>query len=61
MKLLVCDNCGARHHSAAAESLAAAGARCERCGSVLVVQEPGEREAVPVGPETGPGRLRRPG
>ena len=62
MKLLVCENCGARHYSASAERLVAQGAHCERCGSTLVVHdESAEREAAGVSAETAPGRLRRPG
>ena len=61
MKLLVCEECGARHYSASGERLVAQGAQCERCGSTLVVQEADEREAAWVSAETAPGRLRRPG
>jgi hypothetical protein len=61
MKLLVCENCGARHYSASANALAAAGARCERCSALLTVQEAEDRREAAVGAETAPGRLRRPG
>ena len=61
MRLLVCEECGARHFSAAAEALAARGAHCERCSSPLELAEDDERlVAAAVGPETESGRLRRP-
>jgi hypothetical protein len=62
MRLLVCEECSARHYSASADVLAAQGARCDRCAGRLDVDEPDD-EPEPVGnaAETEPGRLRRPG
>jgi DNA-directed RNA polymerase subunit RPC12/RpoP len=61
MKLLICEECGARHHSASAELMVAQGARCDRCSGRLALAAPDEA-LEPVGAaETPPGRLRRPG
>jgi hypothetical protein len=56
MQLLVCEECGA----ASAEVLAAQGARCERCSARLAADEPDLGFEPVGGPETPPGRLRRP-
>jgi hypothetical protein len=68
MRLMVCEECGARHYSASAERLVAQGARCERCSALLVLGADRQRPLVAVGSEpaatrseTEPGRLRRPG
>jgi DNA-directed RNA polymerase subunit RPC12/RpoP len=62
MKLLVCEECGARHYSASAEVLAAQGARCDHCSGRLAAGEPHEElEEALISAETPPGRLRRPG
>jgi hypothetical protein len=41
---MVCEDCGARHYSAAAETLTARGERCERCSGLLVLREDEGRE-----------------
>ena len=63
MRLLVCEECGARHYSASAEALVARGARCERCSARLALDDRDEERpavAVAVASETASGRLRRP-
>jgi hypothetical protein len=60
MKLLVCEECGARHFSASAELLVAQGARCDRCAGRLALGE-AEELLEPVGSvETTSGRLGGP-
>jgi ribosomal protein S27AE len=51
MRLLVCEECGSRYYSAAAETLAAEGARCDRCSALLVLAEDDDRVAAVVSPE----------
>jgi hypothetical protein len=51
MRRLVCEECGARYYSAAADALAAAGARCDRCSALLVLYEDDELPAATVSPE----------
>ena len=60
MRLLVCEECGARHYSASAATLLAQGVRCERCSALLALDEPHDGLAAAVSSESESGRLRRP-